>query len=108
MTPTLPPLTESEFQTQVVQYARLHGWRVHHVAAARTNKGYRVPCRYDAQGFPDLLMCRRQRLIVAELKVGSNACTMPQMAWIRALEAAGVYSVIWRPSDWPDIERTLA
>ena len=61
-------MTEREFQRAVVELARLMGWRVHHTRPALTRAGeWRTPIQGDA-GFPDLVLCRPPRLILAELK----------------------------------------
>ncbi|MCC6312227.1 MAG: hypothetical protein IT345_15125, partial [Trueperaceae bacterium] len=49
---------ERDFQALVVQLARLRGWRVYHTFDSR-----RSPA-----GFPDLVLARPPRLVIAELK----------------------------------------
>ena len=98
--------TEAEFQEAVAQYAHLRGWRVAHWRPAHTTSGWRTAVQYDAKGFPDLVLVR-DRLLFAELKSATRRLTRDQSGWISALSRAGCDAVVWRPSDWPEIERTL-
>jgi hypothetical protein len=75
----LPGITESEFLDQVLQYAKLRGWRSAHFRPAKTIDGWRTPVSGDGKGFPDLLLVRGDRVIVAELKVGKNKLTLEQI-----------------------------
>lgn len=119
--PELPSfISEHVFEEAVVGLARANGFRVAHFGPARVvRKGkekYETPNRYDSRGFPDLVMIRRGslvgRMIIAELKVGSNQTTSHQREWLAdfmSLMVAGsvveVYE--WRETDWPDIVKTL-
>ena len=89
--------TEKQFQATVVAYAELHGWLVYHPYDSRRS----------AQGFPDLTMVRDGRLIFAELKrTEKDKPTDAQKRWLRELgDACPAY--VWRPADWPEIERVL-
>lgn len=116
-----PKLTERRFQQQVVQYAELMGWHVRHDSA--TNQ--RATCRRcraplacatcgtpvtivrNAPGLLDLLLVRRPRVIWAELKSERGKMTDDQLVTFRDLRASGQDVYLWRPSDWPTIERIL-
>ena len=101
-------MTEREFQRAVVELARLTGWRVFHARPALTRRGrWLTPIQGDA-GFPDLLLCRPPRLIVAELKRNGARPTPQQQGWLDALSAcAGVECYLWTPADWDAIVRML-
>jgi len=101
-------VTEREFQRAVVELARLMGWRVHHTRPALTQRGrWLTPIQGDA-GFPDLVLCRPPRLIVAELKRVGGKPTAEQQGWLDALHAcAGVECYLWTPADWDAIVRML-
>lgn len=104
----LPRITEAEFLRQVLQYARLHSWMSAHFRPGMTRKGRWVTAvSGDGVGFPDLLLVKPPKLIVAELKVGKNQVTTEQRAWLYAFREAGILAFVWRPSDWPEIERVL-
>lgn len=89
--------SEKEFLAQVVALARLRGWFTYHTHDSRRSTA----------GFPDLILCRRERIIAAELKVGNRQPTPEQEAWLVALWIAGVQAEVWRPSAWPEIEAAL-
>ena len=90
-------VSEREFMRTVIEFANVLGWLVYHVHDSRRS----------VAGFPDLLMLRRDRQVVAELKIGKKMPTREQVAWLDAFELAGVPAYVWRPSDWPEIERAL-
>src|SRR5262245_8031529 len=107
MTPTRRA-PEASFQSAVVAYAQLRGFRVVHFRPARTRHGWRTAILGDGAGFPDLLMVRPDgkggRIIAAELKAGRGKLTPAQEEWLRVLKAAGVETYIWTPTAWPAIE----
>lgn len=93
--------TEADFQTLVVDYARLQGWLVHHTRPARTGKGWRTPIQGDV-GFPDLVLARAGRVVFAELKSEKGRLSAGQSAWLKAVDG-----LVWRPSDWQTIKEIL-
>jgi hypothetical protein len=110
-----PPIKEKDFQAQVIQLARLRGWRVAHFRPGRTlHGGWYTAVSADGVGFPDLV-CVRERdgavcIIFAELKMDGRSLTDEQEAWADLLSKAthNVEYHVWRPSDWKEIENTLA
>ena len=102
-------MKEADFQAAVIELAEMQGWRVYH-----THDSRRSP-----PGFPDLTMVRRQRLIFAELKREDGNPTDEQTAWLIDLGIVSdsthalilgppvVEVFLWRPSDWPEIEKAL-
>jgi hypothetical protein len=91
-------ISEKVFTGQVVQLARMLGWRVYHPWLSV----------HSAAGFPDLVLCRPPRLIVAELKVGRNVPTPAQHEWLDALRACGAEMFVWYPEDMQAIGDVLA
>lgn len=96
-------VTERDFQASVRELARVCGWRVY-----ATHDSRRSPA-----GFPDLVMVHKRsgRIIFAELKSERGRATREQLDWLADLErhaCDGVTVALWRPSDWPTIEATLA
>lgn len=89
--------TEASFQAQVIELARLRRWRHYHTRDSRRS----------VAGFPDLVLVRRERLIVAELKAEGGRLTREQAGWIGDLEVTPAEVHVWRPSDWPEIEVAL-
>lgn len=101
-------LSEKQFQLQVLQLAKLYGWRVAHFRPAQTRSGrWITPVQAQGKGFPDLLMLRGARQVVAELKVGKNKPSAEQTAWLDAFTLAKVEAHVWFPEDWRVIEETL-
>lgn len=107
-------VSEAEFQTRLILHARSLGYSVYHHTTAGGNcrqcgarvTGGRI---VTSKGWPDLVIARADppRLIIAELKSEKGRQTPEQRTWQAILEANGVEYYLWRPSDWPDIERIL-
>lgn len=102
----LPPITERAFQRQVVQLAVALGFVVYHTNDSRRSH----------KGFPDLVLVRPAgqwrdsrlgRVLFIELKTDTGRLKPEQEQWGRILLAAGADWRLWRPRDWPEIERTL-
>jgi hypothetical protein len=101
-------IPEAAFQQQVIQLARLRGWRVFHARKAQNSRGdWRTPVAADGKGFPDLVLVR-DRVIFAELKTDTGRIMASQIAWHEALEDAGAIVRVWRPRDWDQIAEALA
>ena len=92
-------VSERVFQAGVVELARLGGWRVYHAYDSRRSEA----------GWPDLAMCRGERLVCAELKSRTGRVRADQRAWMLALgRVAGVEVYLWRePASWPEIREVL-
>lgn len=103
-----PPELERDFQKAVVELAQLAGWRVAHFRPAKTSKGWRTPVAADGAGFPDLILVREGRLVVAELKSGTGRVSEEQQGWLDAFETVPSTEVfVWRPDDWDQVVRVL-
>lgn len=89
--------TEDDFQADVIRHATARGWLVYHTRDSRKS----------AEGFPDLVLLRGDRQVVAELKIGNKKPTRTQQHWLDHFEAAGVETHVWRPADWKEIEEAL-
>ena len=99
MTPWgLQAITEKQFQRQVVDLAKMLGWKV-----AWTWNSLHSP-----KGWPDLVLCRGRRLLHAELKTETGKVTEPQAEWLMALASLPGEVYVWRPSCWNQIEKVLA
>jgi hypothetical protein len=91
-------VTEAELQRLVVDAATFGGWTVAHFGHARAADGWRTPARYDAAGFPDLVLVR-DRVLFLELKSARGRLSAAQNKWIAALGAAGADARVIRPAD---------
>lgn len=90
-------ITEEQWQSQVLQLARLLKYRCYHTHDSRRSE----------PGFPDLVMVRGKRVIFAELKRETGRLTPSQHAWLRSLSEAGQEAYVWRPSDFDKVMETL-
>ncbi len=89
-------MRESDFQRQVVDLAKMLGWKV----------AWTWNSMHSPKGWPDLFMVRGGTCIAAELKV-KGKLTDEQREWLSALSGAGVAAFCWTPDDWPEIEFVL-
>jgi hypothetical protein len=93
-----PYVLERDFQATLIAYAQLAGWTIYHTYDSRRSEA----------GFPDLTMVRGVRLIFAELKSHKGNLTPEQASWLQQLSGVpSVEAYVWRPLDWPEIERVL-
>ena len=91
------PMTEKEFQSQIIEMAQLLGWLAYHTYDSRKSP----------PGFPDLTLVR-ERVVFAELKTGKNKLTPEQSVWAKKLrDAKGVEYYLWRPEDAIKIANVL-
>lgn len=100
-------MSEEQWSEQVIAYASLRSWLVAHFRPARTAHGWRTPVSADGKGFPDLVLVR-DRAVLVELKSVKGTLTEEQARWLEALKRADVEHYLWRPTDWPEVERVLA
>jgi hypothetical protein len=89
-------ITEEQFQQQIIDTARLLGWRVYHTRDSRRSE----------PGFPDLVLCR-DRLVFLEIKTETGRVSDAQGEWIAAINRAGGCALVVRPSDLAEIEKAL-
>lgn len=102
-------MSEAEFQSQVIEIARMYGWKVSHFRPAQIRPGrWATPIQGDA-GFPDLVLAHPTRgVLFAELKKEKGRLSAGQVAWIRTLIAGGAEAYVWYPSDLPEITSRLS
>lgn len=104
---TIAPLaltiSEADFQTTLLDYARLRGWMCTHFRPARTVKGWATALQGDP-GFPDLVLARDGVVLVAELKRHGKKASPAQLRWLAAVGACGR---LWGPANWPEIFEEL-
>jgi hypothetical protein len=95
-------MTEKQFQQQILDLARLMGWKVY----------FTWNSVHSPAGFPDLAMVRGARLIFAELKTDTGKVTPAQTEWLDALKTVqgkfvSVEVYLWRPADFDQIVSLL-
>lgn len=92
------PFTEKDLQRQVLDLAKLFGWRPYHPFLSK----------WSEKGFPDLTLVRPPRLVFAELKRDKAKTTPAQDEWLQLLGAClGVETYVWRPQDLEQIAVVL-
>jgi len=92
-------LTEAQWQRRVIDLAGWCGWLAYHPFDSRRSTA----------GWPDLALVRDGRLVLAELKSEAGRVSPEQRTWLAELSSvAGVETYLWRPSDWPKVQKTLA
>lgn len=100
-------MSERDLQDAVLKLARLLGWRSAHFRAARTQFGWRTPVQGDGKGFPDTILLRGSRLIVAELKAQYGRVEPEQERWLDDWREIGAEVFVWRPSDLETVAEIL-
>lgn len=95
--PALPKISEKAFQNKILAMCNWMGLRAYHV----------YDSRQSAPGFPDLVIVGPKGVIFAELKSATGKLSNHQRDWLRDLHTAGQKTFVWRPADWPTIEREL-
>lgn len=136
-------LTEAAWQIQVVGAARMYGWRTYHApdggGAPAGRGGRRVTLGQlpEGRGFPDLVLLRGPRIVVAELKTVKGRLGPGQQEWLDLFAEVGatidqlihdhqsngrvrlagaaqgtsgypsVESYLWRPGDWEQVQSVL-
>ncbi len=91
-------ISERDFQAQILDLARLAGWRAYHTFDSRRSQ----------KGFPDLCLVRPPVVLFVELKSEDGKLRPEQREWLEALSRCeGVEARLWRPPDFEEIERTL-
>jgi len=92
-------VTEKELAGAVRELAELFGWLRYH-----TWRSVHSPA-----GFPDEILLRDSRLVVAELKSERGKLGPAQELWLeafRAIPSAEVY--VWKPTDLEQVGRVLS
>ena len=88
-------LSEGAFESHIVERATAAGWHCH-------------GARLAPQGFPDLLLVKDERCIVAELKRNDGCVSAAQAIWLEVLRRVTRMDVaVWRPEDWLTVTDAL-
>jgi len=90
-------MLEAEWHRQVEQIAGLCRWTKYHTRDSRGSD----------EGFPDLILLRPPRWVVAELKKMGEDPTAEQLEWLRLFAACGAETFVWRPSDFDQVSTVL-
>ena len=91
-------MTEKEWQAQVVELAKLLGWRrPMHIYDSRRSE----------PGWPDLALVR-DRLVMIELKTETGKLTPAQKDWVTRIINADVETYVVRPRHLDDLSAVLS
>lgn len=100
------PMTEAEFQNRVTAVAEELGWDWLHIGRV----GKHVPNGAKGtlgRGWPDLLLCRGDRLFVCELKEQSAPPPSTDQKRVLSILGMAVPAYVWRPTDLALIMQVL-
>lgn len=92
-------MKESELVAVILELGMRLGFMACHFRPALTNKGWRTAVQGDV-GFPDIVLAKYGRVIVAECKSKVGRVTKEQEAWLLRLVSVANEAYVWRPEDW--------
>lgn len=93
-------MSEVELLIAILSLAKRHHWQRLVTRPRLAPDGSRAPLMADSAGFPDLLLCRGDRIVCAELKSRTSRMSPEQLHWLAVLADAGCETHVWRPADW--------
>ena len=96
--------TEREYESTIIDAARIGGWMIHAERPARTATSWRTAIRGDV-GWPDLFLAHPTRGAMAlELKRRPNKPTTAQRVWLMMLVGAGIDArLVFVPDELDDL-----
>lgn len=101
------PLTEAQWQQQVIDLAHALQWKHLHVRRS-IGKGRKWTTATNVSGWPDLYLWHdRHGFAALELKSETGEATPEQLDVLAQLERAGARVMVARPSDLPAVQRLL-
>lgn len=102
-------MSEAAWQRQVEEIAAAYGWLAYHAPDNRpvTARSGRRYVQRVTPGFPDLVLLKDDRLIVAELKTERGRLSPEQKVWLAAFTSVGAEVTVWRPRNLPEVIRVL-
>jgi hypothetical protein len=93
------PITEKDVERHVKDAARHFGWARYHTHRSD----------FSPAGWPDEVLVRPPRMVIAELKGRGKDPSPAQAEWLALLRLIpGIEVYVWRPDDLDDIDRILA
>lgn len=94
----LPAMTERDLTRFVADCAVRFGWARYHTHRSD----------FSPAGWPDEVLCRPPRLVIAELKSAKGKVSDAQQRWLDLIGGVpGVEAYLWRPADQDEIVRIL-
>lgn len=113
-----PKINEAAFQAQVMRFARLTGWLVHHSRPSYNRSGRVSTAIAGDAGLPDLILAKGGRVVFLELKGDGGSIQANQRAWGGAIagrpiergvvvEQGPLAYLLAYPDDWAAVEGLL-
>lgn len=100
-------MTHDEWQDQVVDLARILGWKHLHVRKS-IGKGRKWTTTTNRVGWPDLFLWHpRHGFVAIELKVGRDKATPEQLEVLGELVTAGAVVAVAYPEDLDSVKAIL-
>lgn len=100
--------SEAQFQSWVVDLAKLTGWLVYHTRPSMNTRGRWATHITGDAGFPDLMLAHpRHGALFVELKTRLGKTTVAQDKWLDTLTTTGHYAQVWRPEHRGEITLLL-
>lgn len=101
----LPDEKEADFQSWLIAYAKLKGWKVAHFRGgwSKDGKRFNTPIQGD-KGFFDVPLARNGVVLLIEVKTDIGRLSPEQKEW---LAAAGSHGIVARPRDREYLEKLL-
>jgi hypothetical protein len=98
---------EAILQSQVIQLAKMNGFRVHHARPVQQANGRWLTAIAGDAGFPDLVLAHSERgVLFLELKAENGKLSPGQVMWGNALSKHVEYYLI-RPQDLDKLAKRL-
>ena len=97
--PATPALmiSEKDWQEQVEQIAVMNAWKKYHTWNSK----------HSDPDFPDLIMLKGKRQVVAELKKEGEEPSAGQIDWLASFWETGAEVFVWHPSDLDYVVKVL-
>ncbi len=93
--------SERHFQTAICNFALVNNWLVYnHPDSRKANVA-------SSPGFPDIVLAKLGVVVFIECKMPKNKAKPVQLEWQKALQDAGLTSVIVYPDDYEAIKTFL-
>ena len=98
---------EAILQSQVIQLAKMNGFRVHHSRPVQQANGRWLTAIAGDAGFPDLVLAHAERgVLFLELKAEGGRMSPGQVAWANQLRPHVEYWLV-RPADLEALAKRL-
>ena len=89
---------EQDLQNKIIKLAKVYGYeQIYHTWRSD----------HSPAGFPDLILLREKRMVVAEIKSEKGILSPEQYFWLCAFRKITKDVYLWKPSDWQELTEVL-